>query len=251
MKGYTVKQLAELAGVSVRTLHHYDQVGLLQPGKRSGAGYRIYGQDELYRLQQILFYRELGYSLKATADILNDPGFDLVGSLEFQKKQLQKQSTRVSTLIDTINKTIVELKRKDKMLTNEELYEGLPKEKAEAYRKEAMERWGGEVTKSEDRLRQMSKAELREIKAKGDQVTRKLASLMNLGPADSLVQKAIGEHFEYMQVFYPVTDERYRGLGRMYVEDERFTATYDQYKPGLALFIHQAIEVFCDQRSKQ
>lgn len=250
MTGHTVKQLARLAGVSVRTLHHYDRIGLLIPGERSRAGYRLYGEDELYRLQQILFYRELGYTLRETGDILDDPGFDLVRSLEFQKQQLQKQSVRVSKLIDTIDKTIVELKRKDKMLSNEELYEGLPRAKAEAYRKEAIERWGDEVIESEDRMRRMSKDELRALKAKGDQITRKIASLMNLGPADSIVQKAIAEHYEYMQAFFPVTYERYRGLGRMYVEDERFTASIDQYKAGLAMFMREAMDVFCTQHEQ-
>jgi len=249
MNGYTVKQLAELAGVSVRTLHHYDRIGLLTPRERTGAGYRLYGEDELYRLQQILFYRELGYSLKDTGDILSDPGFDLVRSLEFQKGQIQKQQARVLKLIGTIDKTIVELKRKDRMLSNEELYEGLPREKAEAYRKEAIERWGDEVADSENRLRQMSKEELRQLKAKGDEITRKIAALMNLGPADSIVQKAIAEHFEYLHAFYPVSTERYRGLGRLYVEDERFTATFEQYKAGLAKFMHEAMEVFCDNRA--
>lgn len=230
----------------MRTLHHYDQIGLLVPQAKTEAGYRLYGEAELYRLQQILFYRELGYSLKAIADALDAPGFNLVDSLKAHRAKLEREGQRTQQLIETIDKTIVELKRKDKMLSHEELYEGFPQGKE--YRQEAVERWGDEVEQTEQRMKQMSKAELQELKAEGEEVTQKIAALMNLKPDDSLVQKAVAEHFRHMNRFYLVTTEGYLGLGRMYVEDERFTAYYEKVKPGLAVFIRDAIEVFCSNR---
>ena len=151
MKQYSVKQLAKLAGVSVRTLHLYDEKGLLKPFVRTEAKYRYYGEKELLKLQQILFYKELDFSLQDIGDIMNDPDFDVINALESHKTALKARQNRLSTLLQTIDKTIFHLLNKDKMLQHEDLYEGLPKEKAEAYRAEAIERWGQDtVEKSEN-----------------------------------------------------------------------------------------------------
>lgn len=245
-KSYTVKQLADMAGISVRTLHHYDQIDLLVPKAKTESGHRLYSEQELYRLQQILFFRELGYALKDIADALDDHGFDLVQSLESQRAQLKQQLARTGRLIETIDKTIIKLKSKETMLSHKELYEGFPK--GREYREEAMERWGDEVVLTEQRMQQMSKAELLELKAEGGRITEKIAAMMQLKPEDPIVQKAIQEYFEHMNRFYPVSTERYLALGRMYVEDERFAAYYEKVKRGLAVFMRDAIAAFCADR---
>lgn len=245
MANYTVKQLSSLAGVSVRTLHHYDQLGLLKPCERAASGYRYYSRTELLRLQQILFYKELGFSLKKIKQILDEPDFDLIESLTYQRKQLQQQSGRLEQLMRTIDKTIEELKNQKIMLTDKELYEGF--EKGKAYRQEAADRWGeAEVSDAEQRLKKLGKDGWANAKAEGEAVNRALAELIDKDPASRIVQEAIGRHHAHMNQFYEVSEARYRGLADMYVADERFKAHYDQYKMGLAEFIRKAIHIYCN-----
>ena len=122
MTHYSVKQLSKLAGVSVRTLHHYDRIGLLKPAFRSDKGYRFYGRNELLQLQQILFFKELDFPLKEIREIINDPNFDLVSALEFHKKQLLLRSKRLDELLATIEKTIlINLKTKNEVMKDHEI----------------------------------------------------------------------------------------------------------------------------------
>ena len=125
---HTVRQLASLAGISVRTLHHYDHIGLLTPSARSAAGYRLYGTEDLLRLQQILLFRELDLPLEEIRRILDDPGFDPVRALAQHRRTLELRAERLARLLHTIDRTIARLTEVDMSLTDEELYEGLPKE---------------------------------------------------------------------------------------------------------------------------
>ena len=131
MKAYTVHQVAEMAGVSVRTLHHYDHIGLLKPAARTAAGYRLYGEHDLLRLQQILLFRELDVPLETIRSILDDPGFDPVEALEAHRHTLEGQAARLARLLQTIDKTIQRIKGDTMAISDEELYEGLPKEQSE------------------------------------------------------------------------------------------------------------------------
>lgn len=242
---YTVKQLAKLAGVSVRTLHHYDQLGLLEPSKRTGAGYRLYGESELLRLQQIMFYRELDLSLERIAVILDDPDFEVLQALESHKHALEERRRRLSILLETIDKTILKLKGGSVMLTNEELYEGFPK--GNTYREEAIAKWGKEtVEDSEQKLRKLNKAELNRMKGEFDNIRTELGLLMHLDVADRRVQTVIHRHFELIQQFWgdSVSDklEAYKGLAKLYVDDERYTQTADgKTDPAYAAFISKAM----------
>ena len=250
MKKYTVKALSKLAGISVRTLHHYDKIGLLQPSSRTEKGYRIYERADLLRLQQILFYKELDFSLKEIKAILEDPSFDLIAALEFHKTQIRQRSSRLQELLKTIDKTIAELKNQITMLTDKELYEGFNEKEVKAMRKEVIRRWGEkELLEVEERIRKMSKEGWQDVKQKGEEINQLLADLMDHPPADAKVQEAIALHHRHLCHYYEVSEERYRGLGKMYVEDERFKAHYDKYRPGLADFIQKAITVFCDNGS--
>ena len=247
MNNYSVTQLSKLAGVSVRTLHHYDRIGLLKPARRAESNYRYYEEKELLRLQQILFYKELNFPLSQIKDILDDPSFDLLQSLQFHKQKMQAEATRFNQLLSTIDKTISKLKNQNIMITHKELYEGFPKEKVEDYRKEVAERWGENVLlETEERLKQFKKKQWTDLKAKMEEVDLMLASLVGQDPKNPLVQSTIAQHFEVLNAFTPTPIERYKCLGEMYTEDERFKAHYEKYKEGLADFLHKAIDVYCE-----
>src|SRR5688572_6322492 len=166
-----------MAGVSVRTLHLYDQMGLLKPSIRTEKKYRYYGRAEALRLQQILFYKALGMPLKEIADILDDPQFDPVQSLENHKKVLLQKKEQLSTLLNTIDKTIDHLKN-ETMLSTEELYKGMPKEAATTWREEAVQKWGDAVERSENHLRKKSKQEFEQLKQAAGQNWMHLQSLV-------------------------------------------------------------------------
>ncbi len=166
-KAYTVRQLARMAGVSVRTLHHYDQIGLLKPPARTEAGYRLYGENDLLRLQQILFFRELDLPLAEIKAILDRPGFDQVEALRDHRRMLGERAERLARLLRTVDRTIAKLTGEDNMpITDEELYEGFsPKEREQlqGYEAEARDRWGEMAAESQGRVRQMSKAQWQAI----------------------------------------------------------------------------------------
>ena len=244
---YAVKALAKMAGVSVRTLHHYDHIGLLEPSSRTAAGYRLYGQKDLLRLQQILFYRELDFPLNEIKKILDRPGFKLTKALENHREMLRERADRLARLLNTIDKTIQKLEEENVGMTDEELYEGFSKEQIEGYRREVRERYDPMlVEESERRVRNMSKEQWKAIKQTGDEIPRRLAALMDRQPGDPEVQKAVAQHYKWIEQFYTVSAEHYRGLGTLYVEDPRFRANYDKHRAGLADFMKAAMEYYCD-----
>lgn len=246
MERFTVNQLAQLAGVSVRTLHHYDEIGLLKPSVRTESKYRYYGKAELLRLQQIMLYKELDFTLAQIANILDDPDFDILNALKEHKSELQKRKEKMDVLLETVDKTIKQLKEKNKKMNYEEMYKGFTKEQAQAYRKEAADRWGEKnINDSEKRILAMNKGEWEALKQKGDDIYRELMKLMHLSPSDQQVQDLIKEHFEMTGNFFDVTREIYANMGTMYVEDERFRAFYDRYAKNLAPFLRDAIHEFC------
>jgi DNA-binding transcriptional MerR regulator len=247
MKAYTVHELAELAGVSVRTLHHYDQIGLLQPDARTAAGYRLYRETELLRLQQILFYKELDFPLGQIKHILDRPGFDQIQALHDHRRRLQGRAEQLAQLLRTIDKTILKLTEVDMELTDAELYEGFTQEQIERYQREVREMYDPKlVEESNRRVRKMTKAQWNVVKQEGDQVTRKLAELSERAPGDPEVQEAVARHHAWIEHFYPCSSEIYRGLGQLYVEHPEFRATYDKYQLNLADFMQAAMNYYCD-----
>ena len=247
MKAYTIGQVANMAGVSVRTLHHYDHIGLLTPSARTAAGYRLYGEAELLRLQQILFFKELDLPLEEIGRILDDPGFDPVESLRHHRQLLQREMERLADLLNTIDKTIHRLTEDDMQMTDDELYAGFTPEQADRYRREARERYGtGVVEKAEQRAKQMSKAEWQAHGEEGEAVTIGLAERMDRPVDDPEVQALIARHHAWIEAFYPASAERYRGLGQLYVTHPEFRAFYDNYSEGLADFIAEAMAHYAD-----
>jgi len=249
MKAYTVSQLATMAGVSVRTLHHYDQIGLLRPTARTAAGYRLYAERDLLRLQQILFFKEIELPLSEVRTILDDPQFDQVRALTQHRQALLKRGERLTQLLATIDKTIHRLTEGDEtMMTDEELYEGFTKEQIERYKRETRERYDPAlVAESERRVSRMSREQWAAIKAEGDQVTREIAALADRSPGDAEVQALMARHHAWIEHFYPCSAEVYRGLGKGYAENAEFRATYDRYRHGLADFMQSAMAIYADQ----
>jgi DNA-binding transcriptional MerR regulator len=249
---YSVKQLARLAGVSVRTLHVYDKMGLLTPGVRTEAGYRYYGEPELLRLQQILFYKELDMPLKAIAEILDDPGFDLVEALTGHKEALSARRDRLDILLNTIDNTIDHLKNKT-MSNFEKLYEGL--DDAAALRQEAIEKWGETaILRSENALLAMTPASLDQLKADQRDIDRRLRALVDCDPASDAVQEQIARHYTMIRGFWgipageAVKPAAYKGLGNLYASDERYTALDGRPDPRFAAFMRDAMAHFADMR---
>ncbi len=249
MSSYTVQKLASLAGVTVRTLHHYDAIGLLKPGSRTDSGYRLYKEKDLLKLQQIMFYKELEFPLDEIKKIINNKSFNMVRALENHRKMLADRNKRTETLLKTIDKTIKELKEEKHMLKDEELYEGFSKEEAKKlreYAEEAAKTYDpGMVKESYHRVRKLTKEQWKNVQKEGEDNTKLLASLMGKDPASKEVQAAITKHYNHLNNFYTPNKEMYRGLGELYVTDDRFRAHYDKYGKGLADFIKKAIDVFC------
>ncbi len=250
MKGYSVKRLAKLAGVSVRTLHLYDQNGLLKPETRTSAGYRLYGEKELLRLQQILFYKELDFPLQEIKNILDNPSFNLIKALESHKEALAARRSRITTLLATIDKTILNLKG-NTMLSHEELYKGLPKEQAKTYRKEAIEKYGQEqIEHSENSLRSLGKDGFEELKAESGEIWLTLFSLREQSPESDEVQEQIARHYNSIRKFWGTQfledkqADAYEGLGNLYLQDERFTTIEGKSQPEFAAFLNKAMSFY-------
>ncbi len=250
VRAYTVRQLAKMAGVSVRTLHHYDQIGLLKPPSRTEAGYRLYGEKDLLRLQQILFFRELDFPLAEIQVILDRPGFDQVEALRVHRRMLGERAERLARLLRTVDRTIAKLTGEGTMpLTDEDLYEGFSpqeREKFKEYEAEARERWGETAAESQRRVSQMSKVQWQAIQKEGGEVTQLMAGYMGRPASDPDVQAAIARHHAWIENFYPCSAEMYRGLGQMYVDDPRFRATYDKVRPGLADSMRDAMAYYAE-----
>lgn len=252
MEHYSVKKLAVLAGVSVRTLHLYDQMGLLKPSVRTDKNYRLYGQAELLRLQQILFYKELDLPLKEIAEILDDPAFDPVKALQNHKAALQQKHQRITTLLVTIDKTIDQLKN-EVMLRPEELYEGLPPETIENWRQLAVEHWGDAVDRSREHLLKKTKKEYKELQQAVVLNGKNLFAMINEDPASEPVQKEIAVHYELIREFWGTAglpDKQaaaYAGLGDLYVADERYIIIEGKPHSAFAKFLQQAMKHFADK----
>lgn len=250
MKKYSAKGLSKVAGVSVRTLHHYDDIGLLRPAIRTEASYRWYGENELLKLQQILFYKELDFPLKDIIEIMENPDFDSLTALESHKKALITKQERIKTMLNTLEKTILNLKGK-KMMTEEELYEGFPTENAKKIRSEAIERYGEQrVLTSEHYLKKLSKEQLNQLIDEQKSIFKNLFNLSAKDPESVEVQLEIARHYQNTRKFWgtdgsPDTQRKaYKGLGELYCADERFTKIDGHVQPEFAPFLSKAMAYF-------
>ncbi|MDG4827295.1 MerR family transcriptional regulator [Asanoa sp. WMMD1127] len=249
--GYLVSQVAALAGVTVRTLHHYETTGLLVPGERTAAGYRVYSDADLERLQQIRFYRELGFSLDEIASLLDTA--DPREHFRRQHRLLLERIKKLSEMVTAIE-FAMEAQKVGVNLTPEERFEVFGDFEPEQYAEEAEERWGGtdSYAESQRRTGRYSKADWLRFRAESEDWGRRLVAVMDGGlPADGPEAMDLAEEHrqQISRWFYECTLEIHTGLADMYVEDPRFTAYYEKIKPGMARFLNEAIHANAVARS--
>jgi MerR family transcriptional regulator, thiopeptide resistance regulator len=253
-RSYSVGRVADLSGVTIRTLHHYDEIGLLSPGARSDAGYRVYEDSDLERLQRILFYRELGFTLKEISTIIDDPNTDSMGHLRRQRGLLVARIAQFNAMVDAIDYEM-EAKTMDIKLTPEERFEAFGDFRPEDHTEEAERRWGetDSYKESNRRVSKYTKEDWLQLKAEAEEVQNRLTVAFEAGLApDSEEAMAAAEaHRQHIsRWFYECGHEMHRGLTEMYVSDERFRSHYDKQAPGLALYIKEAAHANAERAEK-
>ncbi|MFC0014408.1 MULTISPECIES: MerR family transcriptional regulator [Allobacillus] len=240
-----VKEVADLVGISVRTLHHYDEVGLLIPEDTTEAGYRVYSEKNLEDLQQILFFKELGFNLKKIKEIMDSPIFDRQEALHMQHQMLLEKRKRLNKMIATIEKTIKHSQGEISM-SSEEKFEGFDFNQ-NPYEKEAREKWGDKaVDQANEKTKNMTTFEQERF----NDIFRRLADIRHLSPDSEEAQTMIQEWYQYLNKIGNYSLEAFKGLGEMYVNDERFTKNIDQFGEGLAQFMCTAMSVYTDTNKK-
>jgi len=241
----TVGELARLAGVSIRTLHHYDAIGLLAPSGRRPSGYRVYTAADLQRLRRILFYRELDFGLGAIRQMLDDPAATTDSHLRRQHQLLRARIARQQRLLDALEKEM-EARQMGISLSPEEQFEIFGTDKLDEQMDEAGQRWGHgpEWQESKRRTAAYSKADWLAIKAEADASIEGFAAAMTAGLApdsDTAMDLAEAHRHHISRWFYNCGLEQHVGLGDLYVSDPRFTAEYDKIAPGFAEYVRRAI----------
>lgn len=247
---YTVQKLAKLAGVSTRTLRYYDEIGILKPARINSSGYRIYGPQEVDRLQQILFYRELGVSLENIKNIMTDPSFDRTNALKEHRDKLLAKRTQLDQLIANVDKTIQVTEGRITM-SDKEKFEGFKQkmidDNEKKYGAEIRAKYGDKtVDQSNQKIKGLTEEQYAEMEKLGEEVLVTLKEAMATGnPASDLAQKTAELHRKWLSYTWAsYRKEAHAGLAQMYVDDERFAAYYDKVQPGAAEFLRDAILVY-------
>jgi MerR family transcriptional regulator, thiopeptide resistance regulator len=254
MRSYTVKQLAELSGVSVRTLHHYDQIGLLEPAYVGDNGYRYYTETELLTLQQILLHRELGFALRDIAAILHAPGFDRLAALAAQKARLEAEAERFRRLVRTIDRTIAQLEEREALgeskMQHADLYDGFAPQKQEEYERWLVERYGPDmqerIDRSKKRFQQLADEEKQRIMQQLAEIEADLAeSCRRKIPVDAAALAPVLErHRGWVAYMWdrPCSPAAYAGLADLYLSHPDFRARYERLAPGFCEYLAAAMK---------
>ena len=248
---YTINKLAKLAGVSTRTLRWYDECGLLKPRRISSNGYRVYGQPEIDRLQQIMFYRELGVELSEIGHILSSNNFDGLAALQSHYAALCSRKEQIDVLIKNVENTIKAMKGEITMSDNEK-FEGFKQKLVDdneaKYGKEIRAKYGNDsVDRSNAKVKGMTKEQYAEIERLTQEVNETLKAAFEQGdPSSELAQKACELHKRWLCYLWDgYSKEAHLGVTQMYVDDPRFTEYYDKIAPGCAVFLRDAVKFFC------
>lgn len=240
------KELADIAGISVRTLHYYDTIGLLSPEIDRENGYRNYSDQDVSTLQQILFFRQLNFKLTQIKDILNSPKYHQTEALLEQRDIILKEQTRLNNILKLIDKTI-QAERGEITMTNEEKFSGVDFSH-NPYEQEARDRWGDEkVNQANQNLKKMG---TKEAEREFDEIYTQLADVRHLDPDSDTAQQEIEKWYEFLNKVGEYTPEMFKNLGEMYTADERFTKNIDKYGDGLAEFMKEAMTVYYEQHKK-
>ncbi len=236
-----IKDFAELCSVSVRTLHYYDEIELLKPSfTDEWTGYRYYNEESLMRMQEIMFYRELDFSLKSIKEILSSPDYDKREALKEQKKLLIMKKDRLERLISSIDSA-------EKGIVNMKAFDNSEFEK---YKDEAKERWGSTEAFKEykKKTKNCTKGDFETLGDGMDEIMNEFSLCMkkNYVPESEQAQALVKKLQKYITAnFYTCTKEILSGLGQMYIYDERFRNNIDRHGDGTAQFISEAVAVYC------
>ena len=247
---FLIKQMAKKSGVSVRTLHYYDEIGLLKPARISDKGYRYYEDEQLLMLQQIMFFRELGFQLSDIQNVLQNKDFDKVKALESHRLSLRERIDKMKTLLATIDKTIAHLKG-EKEMKDKDLFSGFDPKKQEEYEQYLMNRLGADhlsFAESKRKIKGWTKADWEKSGKEWDSICTDLAKLkqQKLKVDSAKVQTVIQRHYVWLKQFWIPNRETYTGMGMGYTEFEwkKAFAAYDSEHPKLAMFLAKAMECY-------
>ena len=247
---YTVNKLAKLSGVSARTLHFYDEIELLKPAYYGENNYRYYEEEQLLLLQQILFYRELGFPLNEIQRIVNGSDFDKIEALNSHKQVLKNSLDRTHTLLKTIDKTISHLRGNEKMKL-EEIFHGFTEEKQKLYENFLIDNGVSqdEINKCKDKVKNWKKEQWIENKREADMIYAELSSAIqnHLEPSSPEVQMLIKKHYRMTTDFWTPTKETYIGLSQFYCSHPDFVKFYDEIHPDLLKFLVKAMKIFAER----
>ena len=240
---FTVKQLSKLAGVTPRTLHHYDDIGLLKPTRVGGNGYRYYGEEALLKLQQIMFYRELDLPLEDIKKLMDRPDFDVLKALESHKESLGRRMERTKRLLATVDHTIQHIKG-EKLMSEKGIFEGFSEEQQEQYAQEAEQLYDPETVRdSNRRWKAYSAAKKAAILAEGKQIYLDMAAAMPQGADSAGVQAIVERWRRHMDHFWTPNPDQLLDLANGYNDDPRFKANFDKIHPRLAEFMREAVGI--------
>lgn len=247
---YTIQKLAKMAGITSRTLRYYDEIGILKPARINSSGYRIYGETEIDRLQQILFYRELDVDLESIRKIITSPSFSETKALEEHREKLLTKREHLDQLIANVEKTIA-FKEGRIQMSNDEKFEAFKdkmiEENEKKYGKEIRSKYGEEqVEKSNQKLKKMTQTQFADAEKLGEEVLETLNQAFLTGdPAGELAQKTADLHRQWLSIYWDhYSKEAHAGVAQMYVDDERFAKYYEKDHPGAAKFLRDAVHIY-------
>lgn len=240
----SVSETAKLTGVSVRTLHYYNEIGLLMPSMVSETGYRYYDDMALEKLQQILFYRELDFTLKEIANIMNASEYNKEEALKGQRELLKLKRMRLDKLISLLDANL----KGENTMSFKEFDMSVIEEAKAKYSHEVKEKWGSTdaYVQSKERTDKYSKEDWAKAMSKSDEIMKRFAKLVSESPDSVAVQKLVEEWKAFItESYYDCTKEILAGLGEMYVSDDRFTKNINKFGDGTAELMSQAINIYC------
>jgi DNA-binding transcriptional MerR regulator len=247
---YTVQKLGLLAGISTRTLRYYDEIGILKPARINSSGYRIYGQPEVDRLQQILFYRELGVSLEEIKEMITSPSFDADHALREHREKLLEKRQQLDLLIANVDLTLAQ-REGTKAMSDKQKFEGFKQklidDNEKQYGEEIRAKYGADqIDKANKKIKDMTEKQYAEIEQLGADIHTTLAEAFAIGdPAGELAQKAADLHRQWLSFHWDsYSQEAHAGVAQMYVDDERFRAYYEKDQPGVAEFLRDAVLIY-------
>lgn len=247
----TVKKLADFAGISVRTLHYYDEKGLLKPGKRASNGYRYYDDEAVIILQQILFFRELGFSLEEVKTIITHHDFNIKQALISQKLMLEKKKFRIETLLETVETT---LKNRDSANQDDiaGYFKGFSQDDEKEYKDNAFRSWSQSANQEKEFvLSPENNDRFVNLQAEGGKIFKLIYSNMSEGYKSKIIQQQISIWRRWLENFHHYTDEEILAIGRAYSKNRDFFLFFQQYDSSLPVFLTRAIEYHVSQKKKR